>query len=184
MARASMRVNPGQRLPKLGRQRGAGGLQLLPPQHARRHRRPLDVVHHEAGALQPPACRFEREPPRHGDPGGGRRLDHSELRLEGRERVLRAHRIAAEHPAAAVGLGEERLPGRAPGNGRQPQRAWIRARAPRRSARGRRHGARLQPAASRSSPYRAQWRSGMSAGSLYQYQVHGSRSKSSGGSDG
>ena len=34
----------------------------------------------------------------------------------------------------------------------------------------------------RLKPWRSQWRSGMSAGSLYQYHVHGSRPKSSGGS--
>ena len=178
------RVDSRERLPELSGQRGAGRLELLAPQHARRDGRPLDVVHHKAGTLQEPASRLEHQATRHVDSGGSRRLHHSELGLEGRERVLRAHRIAPHDPAATVGLGEKRLAGRAPGDGRQTQLARVGPPRPRRSARERRPRVRPQAAASRSSPYRDQWRSGMSAGSLYQYQVQGSRSKSFGGSDG
>ncbi len=122
------RVDSRERLPELCGQRGAGHLQLLAPQHARRDRGPLDVVHHEAGALQAPACRLEGEAVRHRDPGGSRRLHHSKLGLEGRKRVLRAHRIAAEHPAPALGLGEERLPRGPAGDRATAQRTRVGAR--------------------------------------------------------
>ena len=159
--------------------------ELVAPQDPRRHRGARDELHQVAGAVP-------RRPPA-GSNASGRRAPRRRPRSAAAiaaQLDARAARttsppggLAAQHPARlAAGLDQERLARRAALDRAQLELARVLAGA---SARTSRTAVRRRAAQSpRSSPWRAKCRSGMSAGSLYQYQVHGSRSKSSGGSDG
>ena len=124
------RVDPGQRLPKLGRQRARGrtpapraAARAAPPTSPRRGpsrsrrspNRPPAGSNASRLATGTPAAAAAWTTRNSGSSGANESCAPT------------GSRRSTQRPR--VGLGEERLPGRAPGNGRQPQRAWIRARA-------------------------------------------------------
>ena len=121
-------------------------------------------------ASHPRAPRSRRPTPARTAPGRGRRSSRWRPR---RARCVDgcARSVAGRDRAAGV---RERLDDRA---------ADAACRARHDHAPAARHRANRHPRPVRAtSPCRSQWRRGMSAGSLYQYQVHGSVAKSSGGS--